>query len=295
MKTIRIRDRKRSINQSYIAACFLAPNVIGFSVFYLIPFVMGVYYSFTDGTSGGSFAGLTNYQDLLASNSFRKAAINTALFTSVSVPITVAISLFIALLLNQNIYLRNWLRTAYVLPLVVPVASVVLIWQILFDWNGALNSWLSSFSLERIDWMKSGWARVVLSVVYAWKNIGYNVILFLAGLQGIPKDYYETAKLEGAGVYHQFTRITLVYLTPTMFFAALMALVSSFRIFRETYLIAGDYPHDSIYMLQHYMNNMFLSLDVQKLTSAATLMVACMLIIVSGMFALERRISSFME
>lgn len=290
-----MRFRKWSINQSYIAACFLAPSAIGFSVFYFIPFVMGVYYSFTTGTSGGSFVGIVNYQDLLASDSFRKAALNTALFTSVSVPITVVISLFIALLLNQNIYLRNWLRTAYVMPLVVPVASVVLIWQILFDWNGALNSWLSSFDLERIDWMKSEWARVVLSVVYAWKNVGYNVILFLAGLQGIPKDYYETAEIEGAGVYHQFTRITLVYLTPTTFFVALMALVSSFRIFRETYLIAGDYPHDSIYMLQHYMNNMFLSLDLQKLTSAATLMVACMVIIVFVMFALERRLSSFME
>lgn len=287
--------RKWSKKHSYIAAWFLAPSVIGFSVFYLIPFVMGVYYSFTTGASGGSFVGFTNYQDLLASDSFRKAALNTALFTSVSVPITVVISLFIALLLNQNIYLRNLLRTAYVMPLVVPVASVVLIWQILFDWNGALNSWLSSFDLERIDWMKSEWARVVLSVVYAWKNVGYNVILFLAGLQGIPKDYYETAEMEGAGVYHQFTRITLVYLTPTTFFVALMALVSSFRIFRETYLIAGDYPHDSIYMLQHYMNNMFLSLDIQKLTSAATLMVACMVIIVSVMFTLERRLSSFME
>jgi len=290
-----MRFHKWSIRQGCIAACFLAPSAIGFSVFYLIPFVMGVYSSFMSGISGGSFVGFTNYQDLLASDSFRKAAINTALFTSVSVPITVAISLIIALMLNQNIYFRNWLRTSYVLPLVVPIASVVLIWQILFDWNGALNSWLSHFDLERIDWMKSEWARVVLSVVYAWKNVGYNVILFLAGLQGIPKDYYETAELEGAGIYHKFTRITLVYLTPTMFFVALMALVSSFRIFRETYLIAGDYPHDSIYMMQHYMNNMFLSLDVQKLTTGATLMVACMIIIVSVMFALERRFSSFTE
>ncbi|GBG05960.1 sugar ABC transporter permease [Paenibacillus agaridevorans] len=290
-----MRFRKRAIKHSYIAVCFLAPSAIGFSVFYLIPFAMGVIYSFTKGASAGSFVGFANYQDLLASDSFRKAAMNTALFTSISVPITIVISLLIALMLNQNIYLRNWLRTAYVLPLVVPVASVVLIWQILFDWNGAINSWLSNFAVERIDWMKSEWARVVLSVVYAWKNVGYNVILFLAGLQGIPKDYYETANLEGAGVYRQFTQITLVYLTPTMFFVALMALVSSFRIFRETYLIAGDYPHDSIYMLQHYMNNMFLSLDVQKLTSAATLMVACMVIIVFVMFSLERRFSSFTE
>lgn len=143
--------------------------------------------------------------------------------------------------------------------------------------------------------MKSDWARGVLSVVYLWKNLGYNMILFLAGLQGIPKDYYETADLEGAGPFRKLIGITLVYLTPTMFFVVLMSIMNSFRIFRETYLIAGDYPHDSIYMLQHYMNNMFLSLDVQKLTAAAALMVCCILVIVSGMLAMERQFRRFME
>lgn len=281
--------RKMMRRHSVVAALFLAPSALGFLVFYLIPFAMGVGYSFMDRPNDGSFVGLNNYKELLASDSFLKAAKNTFLFTSISVPITIAISLLLALLLNQNIYFRNWIRTAYVLPLVVPVASVVLIWQVLFDWNGAVNSWLHGFGMARIDWMKSEWARAVLSVVYAWKNIGYNIILFLAGLQNIPKDYYETADLEGAGTFHKLTRITLVYLTPTMFFVVLMGLVSSFRIFRETYLIAGEYPHDSIYMLQHYMNNMFLSLDIQKLTSAASIMVACLLMLVTGMFALERR------
>ncbi|MBP3964770.1 sugar ABC transporter permease [Paenibacillus sp. DLE-14] len=280
---------------SFVAIWFLAPSALGFLVFYLIPFGMGLYYSFMDRTTGGSFVGLTNYKELLASDSFLKAARNTFLFTSVSVPATIVLSLLLALLLNQNIYIRNWLRTAYVLPLVVPVASVVLIWQVLFDWNGAVNSWLHGVGLSRIDWMKSEWARGVLSVVYAWKNIGYNIILFLAGLQQIPKDYYETAELEGAGPVHKLTRITLVYLIPTMFFVVLMGLISSFRIFRETYLIAGDYPHDSIYMLQHYMNNMFLSLDIQKLTSAAALMVACLLVLVPWMFALERRFTHFLD
>ncbi|SFD73626.1 multiple sugar transport system permease protein [Paenibacillus catalpae] len=280
---------------SVVAVGFLAPSVIGFSIFYLIPFAMGVHYSFMNRSNGGSFVGLTNYKELLASDSFLKAAKNTFLFTSVSVPITIALSLLLALLLNQSIYFRNWLRTAYVLPLVVPVASVVLIWQLLFDWNGAVNSWLHELGVSRMDWMKSEWARGVLSVVYAWKNIGYNIILFLAGLQSIPKDYYETAELEGAGAIRKFTRITLVYLTPKMFFVVLMGLISSFRIFRETYLIAGDYPHDSIYMLQHYMNNMFLSLDIQRLTSAAVIMVVCLIVLVTGMFTLERRFTSDLD
>lgn len=280
---------------SVVAVGFLAPSVIGFSIFYLIPFAMGVHYSIMNQSNGGSFVGLTNYKELLASDSFLKAAKNTFLFTSVSVPITIALSLLLALLLNQSIYFRNWLRTAYVLPLVVPVASVVLIWQLLFDWNGAVNSWLHELSVSRMDWMKSEWARGVLSIVYAWKNIGYNIILFLAGLQSIPKDYYETAELEGAGAIRKFTRITLVYLTPKMFFVVLMGLISSFRIFRETYLIAGDYPHDSIYMLQHYMNNMFLSLDIQRLTSAAVIMVVCLIVLVTGMFTLERRFTSDLD
>lgn len=281
--------------QNIIAMGFLAPSLIGFAIFYLIPFVISVGYSFMDSTTNGSFVGFSNYRDLFASGSFHKASANTMLFTGINVPLMLIVSLLLALLLNQNIYFRKWLRTAYILPLVVPVASVVMIWQILFDWNGALNSGLHSLGLDRMDWMKSEWARGVLSIAYLWKNVGYNIILFLAGLQSIPRDYYETADLEGAGPFRKLVSITLVYLTPTMFFIVLMSIINSFKIFRETYLIAGDYPHDSIYMLQHYMNNMFFSLDVQKLTAASTLMIGCLLIIVLGLFTLERQYRRFME
>lgn len=277
------------------ALMFLAPSVIGFALFYLIPFAMGVFYSFMDSTVDSHFVGLANYRELLASNSFRKASSNTFYFSVVSVPLILALSLGLAMLLNKNIYLRKWLRTAYVLPLVVPVASIILIWQILFDWNGSLNAWLSGFGIERVDWMKTDAARNVIIVVYLWKNIGYNVILFLAGLQQIPKDYYETAQIEGAGRLRQFGSITIVYLTSTMFFVVIMSIINSFKVFRETYLIAGDYPHDNIYMMQHYMNNMFTSLDIQKLTAASTLMVGGILLIVIGLFALERRHRQFME
>ncbi|RXZ83223.1 sugar ABC transporter permease [Paenibacillaceae bacterium] len=277
------------------ALLFLAPSLIGFAVFYLVPFGMGFLYSFHDSTVDGSFVGLDNYKALLASGSFRKAATNTFLFTSVSVPLIIALSLLFAHLLNQNLFVRNWLQTAFVLPLVVPVASIVMMWQILFDWNGTLNAWLNSLDWGRIDWMKSEWSIGVLALVYIWKNIGYNIILFLAGLQNIPKDYYETADIEGAGKFHKWIHITLVYLTPTMFFVVLMSIINSFKVFRETYLIAGDYPHDRIYMLQHYMNNMFMSLDVQKLTAAAVLMVGGILIFVSGMLVIERSFRNFMD
>ncbi|MCR8630238.1 carbohydrate ABC transporter permease [Paenibacillus radicis (ex Xue et al. 2023)] len=287
---------KKCIHTDSAAAwIFLVPSVLGFALFYLIPFAMGVFYSFMDGTVDGHFVGLNNYHELLASDSFRKAASNTFYFSAVSVPLILALSLVLALLLNRNIYLRKWLRTAYVLPLVVPVASIILIWQMLFDWNGSVNAWLSFNGIERVDWMKTDTARYVIIIVYLWKNIGYNVILFLAGLQQIPKDYYETAQIEGAGCLRQFGSITLVYLTSTMFFVVIMSIINSFKVFRETYLIAGEYPHDSIYMMQHYMNNMFTSLDIQKLTAAASLMVGSILLIVMGLFALERRYRQYME
>ncbi|MGG3452634.1 carbohydrate ABC transporter permease [Paenibacillus rhizolycopersici] len=277
------------------AGLFLAPSVAGFGIFYLIPFGMSLLYSFQSGIPGGGFAGLANYRELLASDSFRKAAANTLYFSALGVPLMLVLSLILALLLNRQIYLRKWLRTSYVLPLVVPVASVILIWQMMFDWNGVLNYTLSRFGMERVDWMKTGAARYVVIVVYLWKNIGYNVILFLAGLQQIPKDYYETAQVEGAGPVRRFFGITLVYLTTTTFFVVIMSIINSFKVFRETYLLAGDYPHDSIYMLQHYMNNMFVSMDIQKLTAAAVLMVAAILAIVLGLFGLERRYRQFME
>ncbi|MGC5772562.1 carbohydrate ABC transporter permease [Paenibacillus pabuli] len=277
------------------AMFFLVPSGIGFALFYLIPFAMGVYYSFMSQSVDGHFAGLDNYVELLGSASFRKAASNTLFFSAVSVPLMVMLSLGLAMLLHKNTYFQKWLRTAYVMPLVVPVASIIMIWQLLFDWNGSLNAWLNSFGYERVDWMKTDSARWVVIMVYLWKNIGYNVILFLAGLQQIPKDYYETARIEGAGRLRQFRSITLVYLTSTMFFVVIMSIINSFKVFRETYLIAGDYPHDSIYMMQHYMNNMFVSLDIQKLTAAATLMFLCILLIVLVLFAIERRHRQYME
>ncbi|MBX4148542.1 carbohydrate ABC transporter permease [Paenibacillus lautus] len=277
------------------AIFFIVPSGIGFALFYLIPFAMGMYYSFMSQSLGGEFVGFDNYLELLESGSFRKAVSNTSYFSAVSVPLMVMLSLGLAMLLNENTYIQKWLRTAYVMPLVVPVASIIMIWQLLFDWNGSLNAWLNSFGYERVDWMKTESARWVVIMVYLWKNMGYNVILFLAGLQQIPKDYYETARIEGAGRLRQFRSITLVYLTSTMFFVVIMSIINSFKVFRETYLIAGDYPHDSIYMMQHYMNNMFVSLDIQKLTAAATLMFICILLIVLVLFAIERRHRQYME
>lgn len=277
-----------------VAFCFLAPSLAGFALFYLVPFGQSVVYSFQDRV-GGSGLTVANYQELFLSSSFQKAAGNTFRFMFVSVPLVTVLSLALALLLNQRVFFRNMLRTVYVLPLVVPVASIVLVWQIVFDWNGALNRLLGSYGLDRIDWMKSDWAGAVVVLIYVWKSTGYNVVLFLAGLQNIPEQYYEIADLEGAGPARKLFGITLTYLTPTTFLVVFMSVLNSFKVFRETYLVAGDYPHDRIYMMQHYMNNMFLSLDIQKLSAAAVLMAICILALVAVLFRTEKTFRSYME
>ena len=131
--------------------------------------------------------------------------------------------------------------------------------------------------------------------LYLWKNTGYNMVLFLAGLQNIPQEYYESSEIDGAGGWRKFIHITMVYLTPAAFFIFVISIINSFKVFRETYLISGAYPHDSIYMLQHYMNNMFASLDYQKLTSAAFIMAVFIYVLVLSLYKFERKISNAIE
>lgn len=278
--------------KSIVPLFFLAPSLIGFSIFYLVPFIGGLYYSVVDSPVGGRFVGPANYIGLIKNPIFLKAGCNTLIFTAISVPLNILLSLGLALLLNRRIYGRNILRTAFIAPLVVPVASVVLVWQVLFDIHGSLNAFIASRGLLPVDWMKTDFARVAIVIVYLWKNLGYNMVLFIAGLQNIPTEYYESADIDGAGSGRKFIHITLVYLTPATFFIFVMSIINSFKVFRETYLIAGAYPHNSIYLLQHYMNNMFASLDYQKLTSAAFIMAVFIYILVLFLFTVERKISS---
>lgn len=281
---------KRLKNDAIIVFIFLLPGVIGFLVFFLIPFLLGIYYSLTDSVFAPKFVGISNYITLFKSSSFIMAGRNTFLFTALCVPLNMLLSISLALLLNRNMYGRNFLRTLLVTPLVIPVASVVMFWQLIFNSNGVLNYYILKLNGNPIDWMNTNWALLVVIVVYLWKNIGYSFILFIAGLQNIPAEYYESASIEGAGTFRKFKSITMVYLTPTTFFVFIMSIINSFKVFREVYLMAGDYPNDSIYMLQHYMNNTFSSLDYQKLTSAAFVMAAVICLIVYILFYVERRI-----
>lgn len=295
LRTVTMRTGKLTTNNGCLAWLFLGPSLLGFSLFYLLPFVTGFYYSLVDSPLHGTFVGLHNYGALSKNPSFLLALGNTAKFTLICVPLNLILSLGVALLLNKKLPGRNLFHTIMITPLVVPVVSVVLVWQAFFDLNGVLNSLLQALGYPPVDWMKTNWSRMVVLAVYLWKNMGYSVILFLAGLQNIPAEYYEAARIDGAGRRQEFFRITLIYLTPTTFFVFIISIINSFKVFRETYLISGDYPHNSIYMLQHYMNNMFMALDYQKLTSAAFIMAAFIVTVVLLLFIVERKITNLIN
>lgn len=198
-------------------------------------------------------------------------------------------------MLLSNIPGKTQLRTFYLSPLMVPVASVVLIWQVLFDYNGVVNEWFMALGLDKIDWMKSDYAQIVIVLLFLWKNLGYNMIIFMATLSSIPKEIIEVALLESATKWQIFWKIKIRYLASTIVFVTIMSLINSFKVFREIYLMTGDYPYDSLYMLQHFMNNTFKSLDYQKLSSAAILMSLVMIIIIAILFFFENRMSKDLE
>ncbi|MEG1524819.1 MAG: sugar ABC transporter permease [Clostridia bacterium] len=234
---------------------------------------------------GNSFVGLANYQTVLLNASFRLAVSNTGRFLLVCIPLLLLLSLFTALLLIRQKWCQQLFRTTYLLPLAIPVTSVVLIIQTVFAKNGLLSALCAFFGKTPVDWLNSPYAFYVLVACYLWKNLGYNVILWLAGLSAIPQSYYEAAWVDGANEAQCFRKITLPLLTPTLFMTTVLALINSFKVFREAYLVAGQYPHISIYMLQHVLSNWFANLDMQKISAAATLLMAVIFLI---LFLLQR-------
>lgn len=274
---------------------FLAVSLLGMAVFYLIPFGCLIYYSFVDNPVRGSFAGFENYIAIMENQAFLKALKNTLLFSALSVPLAVLLSLLMALLLEQNIPGKSWFRTIFLSPLMVPSASVMLVWQVLFCYNGTINRFLTCLGRGKTDFLKSDYGLLVVLLLFLWKNLGYYMIIYMAALNEIPAELLEAAIIDGGSGAQSFWYIKLPYLSPSILFVSLMAIVGSFKIFKEVYLLAGAHPNDSLYLLQHFMNNTFLAFDYQKLATAAVLMSIGLTLIISILFFLESRAGRDLE
>ncbi|MCI8463308.1 MAG: sugar ABC transporter permease [Lachnospiraceae bacterium] len=254
-----------------------------------------IYYSLVDNPISGNFVFLENFKNIIANAAFQKAVRNTFLFAAVAVPLAVVLSLLLAIVLEAKLPFRSQFRTFFLSPMMVPVASIVLIWQVLFHYNGAVNDILGVFGIDKIDWLKSDYGLIVIVILFLWKNLGYNMILFMAALASIPKDILEVATLESAKPLQTFFYIKIRYLSSTLLFVTIMSLINSFKIFREVYLLTGNYPVDTIYTLQHFMNNKFGSLDYQTLSAAAILMSLVMIVIIGILFIVENHFGKDVE
>lgn len=280
-------NKKNRRSERLLSLCFLSPSLIGVLIFFVIPFGVVIYYSLIDGVNSGNFVMLDNYTRLFGNSAFKMAAKNTLLFSVTAVPAAVILALLLAILLEARIPMKSQFRTFFLSPMMVPVASVILIWQVLFNYNGSFNDFTALFGADRIDWLQSEYSLVVVILLFLWKNLGYNMILFMAGLANVPKDQLEAADVEGAGEACKFFRIKLHYISSTVLFVTVLSLINSFKVFREVWLLTGDYPYENLYMLQHFMNNMFKALDYQKLSAAAVIMAAVMIAIIALLFRLE--------
>ena len=288
--------RLRRLQDWGVFTGYLTPSFVGVMLFFFLPLLMLLKTSFQKSSTNTDFVGFDNYERVLTNDAFISASKNTLLFAALAVPLAVLLALLIALLLNSGLPGKSIFRSILLNPMMVPVASVVLIWQVLFSYNGVINGiGYKLFEMEKIDWFKDNRAQIVILIMFIWKNLGYNMVLFLAALNNIPVEILESASLDGAGIFKRFFSIKMYYLSPTIFFVAIMSLINSFKIFREVYLLTGDHPYDALYMLQHFMNNAFTHLDYSKLSAGAIIMCIAMMIIVGVLFVAESRFDADVE
>lgn len=252
----------------------MAPSVIGVVIFVLIPFLDVFRRSFNTAVTG-QFVGMQNYKTIFANQAFRLAVKNTFRFIAVCIPLLVVIGLIIALPLSK-LKSAGIIKSLYLFPLAMPTATIVLVWKMFFYRQGFLNllltrlgEWSGLWGEIHTDYLGSSAALWVLVFSYVWKNTGYTVVLWLAGILGIPNELIEAARVDGASGIQCFFRIMLPNLLGSLYTIVILSFLNSFKIYREAYLVAGSYPQQDIYLLQHLFNNWFVGLDFDKMAAAA--------------------------
>ena len=249
----------------------LLPSLIGTAIFFVIPYLRVLYYSLIDNQFRRNFVWLDNYIETLTNGYFLLALRNSLLLILICVPVLVVLALVISLALSYGIGFVGRTRFAFVLPMVIPTASIVLIWRSIFGENETV---------------------LPIYLLFIWKNIGICIVLLTAAFTSIERSIFEAARLDGANTFVLHTKITIPMTAPTVFFVSLLSIVNSFKIFKESYLYYGtNYPPDHSYTLQYYMNNNFLKLDYQSLATSAVLTSILVFGIVMAGMAIQRRYS----
>ncbi|KRE70433.1 carbohydrate ABC transporter permease [Paenibacillus sp. Soil750] len=256
-------SRRSDLMWAYL---MIAPLMVGLIIFYVFPVFQTIYYSFMNWGAFGNYtwAGFDNYKKMLTDTELHRAFRNTAIYIVLTVPATIFISIFVAVLLNQKIRGLSIYRLLYFLPVITMPAAVAMVWKWLYNADyGLLNYVLSIFGINGPHWLTDPHLALYSVILVAiWSSIGNNMIIFLSGLQGISPSYYEAASIDGAGTFYVFFRITMPLLTPTIFFVSVMSLISAFQAFDLIFMMVRDIVIEStesvVYLFYKYgfMQNM---------------------------------------
>lgn len=253
---------------------FMAPSFMGVIIFVILPFMDVFKRSFTTAVTG-DFIGTANFQTIFSNQAFLLAVKNTLRFTLVCIPLLVFIGFLIAWPLSK---LKNagLIKSVYLFPLAMPTATIVMVWKMTFYKEGFLNlfltrigEWTGLWGGIHTDYLGTEAAFWVLVCSYIWKNTGYTVVLWLAGILGISTDLIDAARVDGAGGFKRIWYIVLPNLKGSLYTIVILSFLNSFKIYREAYLVSGAYPEQSIYLLQHLFNNWFVNLEFDKMAAAA--------------------------
>lgn len=251
----------------------IAPMLVGFLLFYVVPFGQVVWDSLSQGTGKSQlFVGLENYTRMFHNDMFLQAFGNTLRFLGIGLPLILVLAYALALFLKNVAQRFRLLRAVFLLPYVMPVAGTVLLVDLLFSKEGVVNRLLLSLGLPLADWLQSPAAFWVMLLLYLWKSTGYAVVLLLSGLLTIPQEHYQVAQVEGASPWQTFRYVTVPQMWYALFLAMVFSLINAFKCFREIFLVGGEHPHESVYMLQHFINNAFANLNYQRLSVASVLL-----------------------
>lgn len=254
------RLRRASNRQSFWAWIFLTPGLLYFAVFLILPLLASVYISFTDWDvlTPPKWVGLSNYVELLQNSVIQRSILNTLYYAAVTIPVTIALGLAIALALNRAFFGRAFFRAIYYLPVVISAAATAFLWIWIFQSQvGLLNHLLKSAGLPTQNWLVSPiFAMPVIMWTGIWQSLGWSVVVFLAGLQGIPEMYYEAAKIDGAGTRQLFRYITWPLLAPTTLFVFVIMIIGSLQVFGTVLIMTDGGPLNSTTVIVHqiYIN-----------------------------------------
>ncbi|THF77090.1 carbohydrate ABC transporter permease [Cohnella fermenti] len=255
------RWRNSRVREQAAGYLFILPNFAGYVVFVLTPILFSLYLVFVDweylkGFAGIRWVGLDNFRELGNDPKFLHSLKNNVVFTAISVPASMIIGLLLAVLLNKYVYMRNTLRTIIFLPYMASLAAVSVIWSIMYNASsGPINAFLKSIGIAH----PPGWLSSPQSALYAiiimsvWMTIGYTMIIYLAGLQGISKDLYEAADIDGASKLRQLLQITVPMLSPTTFLILITQLIWSFQVFAPVAIMTQGGPIDSTMVLSYHI------------------------------------------